>query len=370
MSAVYAYDVLFFFGAGASAPFGIPTMKQFVIDFEDLLSRKATDDERITYSNIKASLEKQLGKPVDLEAIFSVIEGVINYNPERLGFLALYCCSELKKPTENTVEVCKTLKKRFQEFVREKCAIPEHSFEKIGMVYHDFFNRFALELPAANTGERKPPYAWNNRWTLFTTNYDVCLEYYWHEVAVARIDTGFRFDADRNATFLDYSKLLHENIGMQLFKLHGSVDWFVDAKTNEVMEVEMERGRSHIGRKSKGEMMVYPISEKELYLDPYISMLLRLNRELQRKSVWVVIGYSFNDPIVREIFLRKSSAEKHLVFVHPQASQICQDRLQGAQLKLSLLEKKFGEDEFRQVNHQIMHKLIANPSGWTETPFP
>jgi len=367
---VEAYDVLFFFGAGASAPFGIPTMKQFVIDFEDLLSRKATDDERTTYSKIKTSLEKELGKPVDLEAIFSVIDGVINYSPERVGLLALYSCFALTKPTDHIVAVCKVLKKRFQDFVREKCAIPEDSFEKIGTVYHDFFNRFALEFPAANTLQTRRPYAWNDRWVLFTTNYDVCLEYYWHEVAGVRIDTGFRFDADRNATFLDSGKLLREDIGMQLFKLHGSVDWFVDAKTNDVMEVEVERGRSHMGRKFKREMMIYPISEKELYLDPYISMLLRLNRELQKKSVWVVIGYSFNDPIVREIFLRKSSPEKHLVFVHPQAEQICQDRLQDAQLNRSLMQKKFGEDTYRQVNHQIMHTLTSNPSGLDKTPIP
>ena len=47
---------------------------------------------------------------------------------------------------------------------------------------------------------------------------------------------------------------------------------------------------------------MYPIAEKELYLEPYISMLVRLNRELKRKKVWLVIGYSFNDPVIQEIF--------------------------------------------------------------------
>ena len=37
-----ANNVVFFFGAGASAPFGIPTMKQFVVDFEKKLEKEGT----------------------------------------------------------------------------------------------------------------------------------------------------------------------------------------------------------------------------------------------------------------------------------------------------------------------------------------
>ncbi len=34
-------DVVFFFGAGASAPFEIPTMRQFVTDFKGFLNENA-----------------------------------------------------------------------------------------------------------------------------------------------------------------------------------------------------------------------------------------------------------------------------------------------------------------------------------------
>ena len=46
MSEIKSSDVVFFFGAGASAPFGIPTMKQFVTDFNlniDISSEKPAE---------------------------------------------------------------------------------------------------------------------------------------------------------------------------------------------------------------------------------------------------------------------------------------------------------------------------------------
>jgi hypothetical protein len=366
---VHSREVLFFFGAGASAPFGIPTMKQFVTDFEMLLDEEATKDEWITYTSIKEKLEKRLKREADLEAVFSVIDGLLNYNQERLGFLSLYSATDFNVPNEVDRKICTLLRERFQNFVREKCTIAEESFGKIAKVYHDFFNRFALEFG----GETRygPKYLHDPTWTIFTTNYDLCLEYYWREVTRIGIDTGFGFNKERNVTLLTPHKLLEDGIGLQLFKLHGSVDWLVEKGTNDVIEVDVAKGRSHLGRKYEGEMMIYPVAEKELYADPYISMLLRLNRELERKSIWVVIGYSFNDPIIRELFLRRSKSDKHLILVHSDAEKVWNDRLSTITFKVSRLEKKFGlEDTFREVNHQIIHKLKENPRfGANEMPL-
>lgn len=91
-------DVLFFFGAGASAPFGIPTMKQFVSDFETSLEVNATEEEKSLYGKIKATLEKQLGRSIDLEDIFTVIDGLMNFSIERLGTLPAYLLGKYVSP--------------------------------------------------------------------------------------------------------------------------------------------------------------------------------------------------------------------------------------------------------------------------------
>lgn len=393
MSEARNSDVVFFFGAGASAPFGIPTMKQFVTDFESFLERNASEDEKAKYADMKKTLEDVLHRPVDLEAVFTVIDGILNYNSERLSLLSLYSATGFRVPNEADLKICKSLKEKFQSFVREKCVIPEESFAKIEKVYHDFFNRFALELSNGRNANRD--YAWQTNWTIFTTNYDMCLEYYWREVAGAGIDTGFEFDTVRNISELHSQKFFKENIGLQLFKLHGSVNWLIEKGTNKVIEEEMARGRSHMGRRFAGEMMIYPIAEKELYLDPYISMLLRLNRELEKRPIWVIIGYSFNDPIIREIFLKKSNSKKHLILVHSQANTVYDERLHEFKGKKSLMNEEFGlegkyqglrefkgeeslisgkfdqEKSFRVVNCNIISKLkdrLRYTSDKTPTP--
>lgn len=383
MSSATSDQIVFFFGAGASAPFGIPTMKQFVTDFEESLIENGTEGERGTYTDIKKTLEKQLHRQVDLEGIFTVIDGIIDYAPERLGLLSLYATAKFKKPfpTEKNKEICKSLREKFQTFVKEKCAIPEESFGRIAQVYQDFFNRFFLELGGRAGGSGN--YVWNPNWTVFTTNYDTCLEYYWREAAGANIDTGFNYNEVRKVDVLNPRNFLSEGNGMRLFKLHGSVNWLIEKRSKKVIEVT-ERGRSYVGRKYEGEMMIYPIAEKELYFDPYISMLLRLNRELERKSIWIVIGYSFNDPIVREIFLRKSSARKHLVLIHPKAKDVFSRRLHSIRAKLSLMEKWFGlsgkeegslgedkKENYKKVNHQIISTFKENPRfKWHDNVVP
>lgn len=244
---VNSSDIVFFFGAGASAPFKIPTMKQFVTDFEVLLAEKASKEEERTYEEIKETLEKRLKKQVDLEAVFTVIDGMLNFSPEKIGLLPLYCANELKAPSSEKIEIYSSLKKRFQDFVKEKCVIPEESFPNIKDVYQDFFNRFALESNQYNVNKK---FAFYSNWGMFTTNYDLCIEYYWREVAQVGIDTGFDFDRVRNVTVLRPYKLLQEGTGsMQLFKLHGSVDWLIEKGTNDVIEEEMVRGQSHMGAK-------------------------------------------------------------------------------------------------------------------------
>ena len=126
--------------------------------------------------------------------------------------------------------------------------------------------------------------------------------------------------------------------------------------------------------------MLYPIAEKKLYLEPYISMLVRLNRELKRKKIWLVVGYSFNDPVIQEIFRKNWSVSKQLILVHPKATEIINKKLSG--IKVEPVEKYFGltksdlevsrtkeRIDYRQVNHQIIHKLKEPIFAWNQDPI-
>jgi len=69
---------LLFLGAGASQPFGMPTMTGMVTKFEKHLE-KNNISERFLYSEIKEELSKGFdSSKVDIESIFSVIHGIID----------------------------------------------------------------------------------------------------------------------------------------------------------------------------------------------------------------------------------------------------------------------------------------------------
>jgi hypothetical protein len=82
--------VLFFFGAGGSAEFGIPPMRKMAEDFKSIITQQNLSEERDAYNEIVKMLKDDMGPDVDIEAIFSVIDGLQEYNIENIGELSIY----------------------------------------------------------------------------------------------------------------------------------------------------------------------------------------------------------------------------------------------------------------------------------------
>lgn len=360
-----AHNTVFFLGAGASAPFGIPTMKQMVTNFNKYLIEHGTQDEVLLYRDIKEKLERTRGDNVDLESVFTVIDGIIHYSDEKLDLLATYLISRCFKEvhefsfSKKVVIASKSLKNKFQNFVKESCHIPEESFDKIAMVYFDFFNRFYKEstMMSSNVYQSKGNHYYCS-WPIFSTNYDLCMEHYWRVVAHIPLNTGFIFDESRNTMVLKDYKFTENNL--KLIKLHGSLSWLIESD-GTLTERESPPVTSLVGRKYIGEMMIYPIQQKELYLEPYISTFTQLNRELKARRNWVIIGYSFNDPVIQEVFIRNSDKNKKIVLVHPFAQKIRKELGSIKYESFATLNQKFGEDNYREVNHTIIKQFKLNP---------
>jgi hypothetical protein len=150
-------------------------------------------------------------------------------------------------------------------------------------------------------------------WTLFTTNYDRCLEKFWRGDAKVKLDTGFRDGV------LDASSFVHPFGDIRLMKLHGSTSW-LRRENGEIEEKEYDFDQyRNISRDCAytGEIVTYPLSQKILYLHPYIGMFYWLNHELGNKQTWIIIGYSFRDPIIRNIFtsnFNKNNRKEMVIF--------------------------------------------------------
>jgi hypothetical protein len=108
-------------------------------------------------------------------------------------------------------------------------------------------------------------------------------------------------------------------------------------------------------------MMIYPLQQKELYFEPYITMFTQLNRELKARTNWVIIGYSFNDPVIQEVFIRNSDKTKKIVLVHPFAPKIREEKLGSVSFEnFSTLNQNFGEENYREVNLKLIRQFKRN----------
>lgn len=357
--------LVWFFGAGASASFGIPTMQQLVSDFESELKLGGSVQEIAMYEDIRKFLDQTLARPADLEAVFSVVDSILNFSPDRIGVAALYQARRLYSrdaekfitpqtaadltPLKAQVTVAAVLRHRFEEFVQRKCEIPDGATAKIERAYETLFNMLGSRLTGFNqTGARGKAYY---GWPMFTTNYDAVLEYYWTEYFRAPLNTGFSQDSVSKMLLSNPS--VFQNGGLRLFKLHGSLTWFMDPALGLTEQLVVPKSmKKWTSSKFTEQAILYPIEEKELYEEPYLTMFQYLNRELASNTNWLVIGYSFGDKIIRDIFVRNSVPSTRLVILHPHKDQV-EPRLAGFRGRLGVLEKRFGPDGIEDTCGQL-----------------
>src|SRR2546426_1430714 len=132
-------------------------MQQMVVDFEkELNDRNPASGEAGLYGEIYTFLNRTLGRPTDLEAVFTVVDSIINWSPDRMGIAALYHAvrsargtpgenqeferPNLIPPPKEDLEVATKLKSLFESFVREKCRVRDAEIERIEKVYGSFFS--------------------------------------------------------------------------------------------------------------------------------------------------------------------------------------------------------------------------------------
>jgi hypothetical protein len=362
--------VVFFFGAGASAAFGIPTMQEMVQQFEKTLQRDEKTKERELYQTIRGFLETTLGRPVDLEAVFTIVDSIINWSVDRIGIASLYHAMRasardaipvLRPPTEETVDVARALEMDFEKFVQDACQIPDGQSATIDAVYRAFFDNIGTGLGGGQVIQGQSGRQHILAGPIFTTNYDAVLEHYWLDKVKAPLNTGFAYDSVAGMLVSGPDSLRQNDL--RLFKLHGSITWYLDDSGRLTEQrVAPEKMRTVTGRPFLGQVMLYPIEVKDLFVEPYQTMYLMLNRELQAARNWIVVGYSFGDRIIRDIFIQNSRADKqtNLFLVHPHASKIAQ-RLVGFAGSVSPLDARFSGGEISRVSEAVREHLQRHP---------
>jgi SIR2-like domain len=332
--------MVFFFGAGASAEFGIPLMRKMAEDFRSIVNEQGLSEQQDIYNEIVEMLKDDMRPDVDIEAIFSVIDGLQDYDIENIGELSIYISKKFFNDTplrKNIASktILQSLEKDFQRFIRRSCALKSPYRTKMENVFTGFFNTIGEAVNSPDGHSIK----YDTMWTLFTTNYDRCLEAFWRENVRVELDTGFRdkrgllsTDGTLHADNFLYSfggELQFLRVGrpgrLRLVKLHGSTTWLIRKDTREIEEKQFDIDQGvelGTGSMYTDEVVMYPLRQKQLYVDPYIQMFFLLNKELQYNKVWIVVGYSFRDPIIQNIFSDNFKDGKKMILIHPNPEEV------------------------------------------------
>ena len=274
---------------------------------------------------------------MDLESIFSVllaIERDTKYGD--LPFIFNHILPKFNVKLKDTriftsqeKNIAVRLLVLYRKFVRTKCSVDHHLHDdNIILTYDNFFK----------TISSSPEESFH----IYTTNYDRVLETYWE----GKEDINDLFKIDRGREGTGHGRLPNATGRIKLVKLHGSLDWF-KLRTGEIVRFP-DPDRPKIGGKLvEGEQMLYPIQQKDLYTYPWYDIFRQFKQDLSKTKNWIIIGYSFNDEFIRNIFLevfRQEGQNPRMLIIHPRAKEIVRKfKWQGIR-NIKPIHAKLGQD--------------------------
>jgi len=384
--------MMLFLGAGASKPFGILTMREMSEKFEDEVYYEELDnngDEKL-YINVRETLNSN-----NLEVILSILENLTDSrNP-----IARYIVPSLElSKDENAINegenkgvtdiyelavssvLSKRLKSKIIEFVKKNCALKEEEeiLQDIIRVYDRLF-----EILRYNS---------SSIFDIFTTNYDLIIkkyydlltgEYYFNKQynyvenlrRISYTDGFFSiaFTASGSRGFYDddyawnpkgydeINKYANNNDirTIRLFKLHGSIDQYIEG--DKIVKMDILYSTPTTSGEERLESMIYPVREKEVYKDPFFELFTRLKTSLLSEKICIVIGYSFGDEHIRNIFFDavKRNPEIKILLGDKKPNEVMK-KLKPIKDNLIQIEGEFGEETFFERLKGELEKCKSN----------
>lgn len=320
----------FFFGAGASRKADVPTTVEFVSEFRKHLVSKSSKllelhDDLV--KRLEGLLEDsgQHDVRVDVELLLEALGVARNIK----GNVASVFYDQGPKVFD--ASRLEEYRNDLKDYIRDRCIVkPEDT---------DYLAQF---LSFRKSFERIH---------LFTVNYDVVVEQFADRNRLRWTD-GFRlywapeeFASTENDVFL--------------YKLHGSALWFRSA-SGRVLKVPLlsTRGVELITREPAEALMLYP-AQKIDYSGPFPELLLRLQQALQKTQWMFVVGYSFRDEVITQVFSEATASNQKLriILISPSADQVYEKQMAWSKP----LETAGGGGTYKPVASPMQDRVIRLP---------
>jgi len=297
------------FGAGISYEANIPLMKTLTNRVCNLLPAGKSKD-------LYKSISTDLPDGYNIEHVLSHIGDFIS-----LSERSRYCSVELQGTaysTDEFINLHTELVRQIGETIRygyTEADTVKGISEKVGSIEkpivdiknHRNFVK-ALVASKANLLARSSI-------SIFTLNYDTLME---DALALEKFDINDGFTGAAIG-FWEPDKSFNEKLGINIIKLHGSVDWLKDTKDGLI---RTRYGVNYLDHSSK--VLIYPQATKyvETQKDPFATLFMKFRERLLSplEHVTISAGYSFGDNHINsEISLAlKSLGNKTtlIVFIH------------------------------------------------------
>lgn len=309
--------VVIFLGAGASIPLGYPGTTDVVEEFRLDLSKRPRQNRREIrrLGKIRRVLEAN-GLQLDSESLYSCLQGLTNPSTHLVeaGPFSVLMTKTQPIASIHTDDVIKSLKSKFERFMLSKYYLLTPAM-KVRII--EVYNRLLSRLAGSRNWRNQGPNWDNTVFEIFTTNYDLSMETY-ANLAGLDLVRGIRADLNGYVIFTP-EEYKSPSPQIKLYKLHGSIDYSALRNGRIKLDISHYPGEGSGDEEVLRKIMVYGIT-KDLTAEPYFDLLSMMKNSLKKSKRWFVVGYSFRDQWIRNIFsdvIRSDRESKEIVYIDP-----------------------------------------------------
>jgi hypothetical protein len=329
--------IVTFLGAGASAPFKYPTTKSFLEGLEGFL----TGEEK-KYLN---SIRSLYWVVEDVEHVVEILDSILElesasqrtrlstflfWYPVFLDFVKkddkrFYFSPSLEEKVgwSQLVKLSEGLRDQVEEFTFQQYESKVVQFPRIKREYARFFSMLKNYLQ-------------ENEFEVFTTNYDNVIEDFSCKSGISCMLSVLDHEVNPRVENHEYNLLLT--------KLHGSLNWLIDKETGNI-EISNSQARVRKGspRWDRNEYVLFGTKARLGEAKIYQPLLDQLTQSLLKAKFCVVIGFSFRDKHITEIFNNAllQNSQLRLLIVSRSPKEAAKNLIpQSGQLKNLMKQKR------------------------------